>query len=202
MKYIMRIDELYKKTYISASDKLKKYHPKRSEKLKLHAKNIGLSAKIDRIYPDKFDFNNVGSYEFRHKLQDDEYFYIVEISDRDPSRSNPYLNLDIKFISNYDNYIFIHLNMGRANHPLASSGEPTKFTPDRFKMSILKHKTELARHFLFRSRKEASSFKKFISEYIEDNLPDLYDQFRKISLNRFYTTLESPLNPDSYWEKD
>lgn len=63
MKHLKRISELYKSTYLKASDKLLyKSHPTRSKNIKYWAEEKGQSefskVNIDRIYPHAFIFSN------------------------------------------------------------------------------------------------------------------------------------------------
>ena len=64
MKYLKTLNELFKSTYLSASNKIKSRHKSRAEKLIKHAAEMGKDTPHERIWHHRFIFPESLENEF------------------------------------------------------------------------------------------------------------------------------------------
>lgn len=183
MKYIKRIDELQKSTYVSAAKKLKNRHRGRSEDLIKYAREKGEPKKIDRIYPHIFKFTNKSVGRFSDELHPDENFFISNIKHlglQQFTRKTGY-EYYITFESNYNNKIMIRLVVFKDGEMFMKLNQITINDDIQIRPSD---------DFEFITRKDAFHFKRAICETIEDESPDSEELeiFKSASINQMYTT--------------
>jgi hypothetical protein len=98
MKHLKTINELLKSTYLSAANKLKYSHGKRSKEIIDWASKKGTNKTFDRIYPYQFIFDN---------SQEGEYYSIVSYDYKQVNEGNRmtmwYLHFNIHMKSNWGN---------------------------------------------------------------------------------------------------
>ena len=182
MKQIMTF-ELYKSTYMSAADKLEYGHKKRSEELKKHAAEKGISAfagnqGFDRIYGHPFIFEN----QFPHREHFLGKFFITGFEDHvyGSYRLN-YHGVKAIMQSDYGKTIRIEFVTGPNNHFSLDLEYPNEKTGSHIE----------EKNFKFQNRKDAVEFRKFIFELVEDGEledGDEYFNLDTMSINKLYTT--------------
>lgn len=178
MKHLRSISELYKSTYLSASDKLKrKSHPTRAKDIKDWAEEVGQSefskVDVDRIYPHAFIFTN-------HKKVRESYlkdyllgkFYIIDA------------NKSTKFRSEFD---AITVTMMNDWGQMATIDIVWMRDGGQFRSMRLECPGDEINSFEFDRRVDARHFLKFIKEWIEDN-PELEFEDLEVSINDLYYT--------------
>ena len=98
MKHLKTINELFKSTYLSAANKLKYGHGKRSRDIIDWASKSGTNVTFDRIYPHQFIFDD---------SQEGEYYSIVSYDYKQVNEGNRtnmwYLHFNIHMKSNWGN---------------------------------------------------------------------------------------------------
>ena len=184
MKQIMTF-ELYKSTYMSAADKLGYGHTKRSEELKKHAAERGISAfagkeGFDRIYGHPFIFEN------HSKLKNKEdflgKFFITGFEDHVYGTYRPnYHGVKVIMQSDYGKKIKVELVVGPENHLHIDL---------EYDFDGGKKATEVDR-FSFENRKDAIELRKFIFELVEDGeleRGDTWFNLETMPINKLYTT--------------
>ena len=186
MKHLKTINELNKKTYISAANKLKQDHPDRAEELRNWAIVAGIPEDNERICPNRYNFQH---REINKKdVMPDEYFSLVDIKNEDINYRNDnksVVKFGVDFKSNYGTKVKLVISLddtGDITNFYSSSGYESNY------------------QFKFRSRKDARAFKKFLYEYVEDCINDGDEYFeeceadliKNIRLNSLYTTAEDP----------
>ena len=180
MKHLKTINELFKSTYLSASNKIKRRHKSRAEELIKHAAKMGEDTPHERVWPFRFIFPNSLENEFYSiqsvKLRDSGYFCLVTAN----------------FVSNYGNKKEMVLRFDL-------------IVPEFVKKSIHMYKsceTSNDGNFYFRydlsegfihedtkiARKNALEFYKFFLEYWEDELSEDYNEFTldNFTVNNLY----------------
>lgn len=187
MKHIKHINELLKSTYKSASDKLKKQHPTRAEKLIKHADEKGSSEfsrfDLDRDFPHPFEFNNSDLLDVKEHLLGK--FYIVSAKEKTDMRSG-YWGVDVRMLNDWGQSVSIIFTWGpeewfklKITFGPYSDGKSGPFSDG---------KLSYERGFLFNNRKDALAFKKYLSEkYEEDELLFNIDP-SSFSTNKFYSS--------------
>jgi hypothetical protein len=178
MKYIKKIDELYKSTLLSAHNKLKYKHPHRANKLKKWADESGKSdlskLDIDRIFPYGFALHDNASV---NDIKNDflSTFYIIGI---ESVENDSYLYITVCMMNDYGQNIKLVVKLYARDYSIHEF--------------YVKWGRENERQFLFERRKDAVQFRKFI---LEDGLSELGMDNRKdiiskvLVINRLYTTI-------------
>jgi len=184
MKQIMTF-ELYKSTYMSAADKLEQGHKKRSDELKKHAAEKGISAfagngGFDRIYGHPFVFENHSSLKNREDFLGK--FFITGFEDHVYGTYRPnYHGVKVIMQSDYGKKIRVELVVGPENH----------FNIDlEYDFEGSSKATEI-KSFRFENRKDAIELRKFIFELVEDGeleRGDTWFNFETMPINKLYTT--------------
>jgi hypothetical protein len=177
--------ELYKSTYMSAADKLEHGHKKRSEELKKHAAQSGISAfagkeGFDRIYGHAFVLENHSKLKHREDFLGK--FFITSFEDHVYGTYRPnYHGVKVIMQSDYGKKIKVELVVGPENH----------FNIDlEYDFDGGKKATEVS-GFRFENRKDAIEFRKFIFELAEDGeleRGDTWFNLDTMPINKFYTT--------------
>lgn len=178
MRYIMKLDELYKKTYISASNKLEPNHKERSQKLIDWASEKGLPAKFDRECSHKFEFCKYIGNKYDPKLYG--YFFITGI--KESTNASSLLVYDVFLHSDYDNDVKISVFLDKGDdHPtelymkfyiLYSSDEQDRWSDN-------------SKIFRFENRKDAMEFKKYLCDFLKD---ERGIDASKVPINSMFTT--------------
>jgi hypothetical protein len=184
MKQIMTF-ELYKSTYMSAADKLEQGHKKRSEELKKHAAESGISAfagkgGFDRIYGYPFIFQNHPSLKNRGDFLGK--FFITGFEDHVyGSYREGYHGVKVIMKSDYGKTIRLEFCMGPENYSRVDL---------EYDFGGGSKATEIP-NFKFENRKDALQFRKFILEMVEDDeLEDGSEYFNldTMQINKLYST--------------
>jgi hypothetical protein len=186
MKQIMTF-ELYKSTYMSAADKLEQGHKKRSEELKKHAAEKGISAfagkeGFDRIYGHPFVFQN----QFPHREKFLGKFFITDFKNQLYGRYNQsYHGIGVIMKSDYGNTIQVDVVTCPDKEWVKMDLEYQMGNSDR---------TTEEKNFLFENRKDALEFRKAVLEYVEDELYDYeeaseYFNLKTMPINKLYKTV-------------
>ena len=172
MKHLMKINELFKSTYLSASKELGSRHQPRVDKLISWAGKRGEDNKQERVYSHRFIFD--GSYE-------NEYFFITSISHSIDKRV---LSVSFGMKSNWDRDKRIYLNFDILN-PGTHRVEESYL---RLASSdIFENKDVVA------GRKNANHLLRCFNEYWRDELSGEDQEFedytiKGFSVNRLYKT--------------
>jgi hypothetical protein len=184
MKQIMTF-ELYKSTYMSAADKLEYGHKKRSEELKKHAAEKGISAfagnqGFDRIYGHPFVLENHSKLKNREDFLGK--FFITSFEDHVYGTYRPdYHGVKVIMQSDYGKKILVEFVTGPKNF----------FSLDlEYDFDEGKKATEV-KNFQFENRKDAIEFRKFIFELVEDGeleRGDTWFNYETMPVNKLYTT--------------
>jgi len=162
-------------------------HKKRSEELKKHAAEKGISAfagkeGFDRIYVHGFVFEN----QFPNRENLLGKFFITDFKDQLYGRYNRgYHGIGVVMKSDYGNTIqidvvtcpdkeWIKMDL---EYQIGNSGRPVE-----------------EKNFLFENRKDALEFRKAVLEYVEDELYDYdeasdYFNLRTMPINKLYKTV-------------
>jgi len=186
MKKLMKF-ELYKSTYMSAADNLEQGHKKRSEELKKHAAEKGISAfagkeGFDRIYGHPFVFQN----QFPNREKFLGKFFITDFKDQLYGRYNQsYHGIGVVMKSDYGNTIQIDV--------VTSPDKEWVKMDLQYQIGNSDRTTE-EKNFLFENRKDALEFRKSLLEYVEDELYDYdeaseYFNLKTIPINKLYKTV-------------
>jgi len=170
MKYLLRIDELYKSTYRRASDKLRGKHKKRSDEIIKWAEERGESElkkpDVEREYPYPFLFNNKSLEDAKHNFLGK--FYITNYKSG-PYGSNPHARiLEIDMIGDWGQKVSIKLTIFYPSYAI-------------LRMSI-SYGDKYERDFLFDNRKDAIQFRKYLIEQDKEAA--------KLKINSIYTSNE------------
>ncbi len=168
MKYLLKIDELYKSTYKSAADKLRGKHQKRSSDIMNWAEEKGESElkkkHIERDYPHAFTFTD----DNLSKVYLGKFYITGGTKEKASTWSIPASQIRVTMMGEWGQEITMSLfvyddDIRTANHKMSVSG----------KYSV--------NDFLFNNRKDALEFKK----YIVQNIDEMYS---KLSVNDLYST--------------
>jgi len=181
MKHLKKIDELFKSTYKSAADKLKRKHPMRSKIIMNWAEEKGDSElkkfHIDRQWPHKFEFDNESLVDIK-----DDYFLgsfsIIEFSK--PSLRQGYEGVFVEMINDWGQRLMIRVSWSYLEY------ENWFNMKINFDYSNGKYQGE--RDFEFNNRKDAIQFKKYLIEIYENDEIHLNKSPRDISINSLYRT--------------
>jgi hypothetical protein len=194
MKQIMTF-ELYKSTYMSAADKLEQGHKKRSEELKKHAVERGISAftskeGFDRIYPHPFVFENHSKLKDREDFLGE--FFITGFEDHVYGTYRPdYHGVKVIMQSDYGKKILVEFVTGPKIIFLPASMPKNFFSLDlEYDFEGGSKATEI-KSFRFENRKDAMEFRKFIFELAEDGELERGDTFFNLDtmpINKLYST--------------
>jgi hypothetical protein len=179
MKHLKTINELFKSTYLSASNKIRSRHKSRAEELIKHAAKMGKDTPHERVWPFRFIFPN---------SLENEFYSIQSVEQID--RGN-FCLINTHFVSNYGN-----------------KKEMTKrfdlYVPKSAKSIHMYKNCEISKdeNFYFRyhpgegfihkdtkiARKNALEFYKFFLEYWEDELSEEYNEFTldNFTVNNLY----------------
>jgi hypothetical protein len=168
MKYLKKIDELYKSTYKSAADKLLRKHKKRSEDIMKWAGERGESElkkkDVEREYPHAFSFTN-------KDLEDLNLLGKFFITDSYCVEENGYImpatNISINMISEWGLKINLELVIENETYELL-----------RFK---IKFNNKYERKFLFNNRKDAIELRRYLIQNVDE-------EFTKLRINDIYTS--------------
>ena len=173
MKHLKTINELFKSTYLSASNKIKRRHKSRAEELIKHAAKMGKDTPHERVWPFRFIFPN---------SLENEFYSIQSVEKR---MAGHFCLITTHFVSNYGNK--------------KEMGHRFDFYVPKFVKSPLSPVNQMYRNceiskdenFYFRydpgdgfthddkkiARKNALEFYKFFLEYWEDELSEEYPNF-------------------------
>jgi hypothetical protein len=169
MKYLKTLNELFKSTYLSASDKIKSRHKSRAEELIKHAAEMGKDTPHERIWHHRFIFPESLENEF----------YSIQSVEED-GRSHFCLVIT-NFVSNYGKsrrmehqFDFYVPKSVKVNEPLYQFCETSKDENFYFRYipsdGFVHEDSKIA-------RKNALEFYNFFLEYWEDELSEKYDDF-------------------------
>ena len=180
--------ELYKSTYMSAADKLEDYHKTRSEELKKHAAEKGISA----FRGDSDEFQSIYGYPFifenHSKLKSLRTFlgkfFITGFEDQVYGRYRAgYHGVGVIMKSDYGKEIIVELCVGSSNNHCSMS---LQYKDGRGSTYDGKINT-----FNFENRKDALQFRKFILELAKDGElvdGDEYFTLDAMPINKLYST--------------
>lgn len=202
MKYLKKINELYKSTYMSAADKLDysgKGHSYRADKIREYGKEKGLPQSVDRISAHRFSIRfNRTDYMDQH---DNEYYSLVKVFNQnsDPFSKKMYKYLGFDFISNYNKKIRLYLGFipnekfaklleddNRTSNPKGTDGEYDG-------VIIWEVDNGKSQYYRFKDRKDAVQIKKAAVEFIQEtdansSNSDLSDILRSLGYQPYYGT--------------
>lgn len=172
MKYLLRLDELYKSTYRRASDKLRGRHKKRSDEIIKWAEERGESElkkpDIEREYPHPFLFNNKSLEDTKQNFLGKFYIISYKIGPY-RSGSNPHARtIEIDMIGDWGQKVIIKLTIFYPSYAI-------------LRMSI-SYGDKYERDFLFDNRKDAIQFRKYLIEQDKEAA--------KLKINSIYTSNE------------
>ena len=181
MKHLQKIDELFKSTYKSAADRLKRKHPVRAKNIMDWAAEKGESelkkSHIERQWPHKFEFNNDSLADLKN-----EYFLgsFSIIGCRRPSYRQGYEGAGVEMLSDWGQKIEITVSWNIDDDR------------DWFSMKIYfnywNNKYQNERDFEFTNRRDAIQFKKYLIEMYDDGELNIQKDPRDISINSLYAT--------------
>ena len=179
MKHLKTINELFKSTYLSASNKIKRRHKSRAEELIKHAAKMGKDTPHERVWPFRFIFPD---------SLENEFYSIKSVEQID--RGN-FCLITTHFVSNYG-------SKKQMVHRF------DLVVPKSMKGNQMYKNCEISNdeNFYFRyepgdafthedtkiARKNALEFYKFFLEYWEDELSEEYDEFTldNFTVNNLY----------------
>jgi hypothetical protein len=179
--------ELYKSTYMSAADKLEDWHKTRSEELKKHAAESGISAfrgndEFQSIYGYPFIFQNHSKLNRLRQFLGK--FFITGFEDQVYGNYREgYHGVKVIMKSDYGKEINVELCVGSNNDFCAMT---LQYQDERGRTYDGKINT-----FRFENRKDASQFRKFILELVEDGEledGDEYFTLNTMPINKLYST--------------
>lgn len=160
MKHLQGFNELYKSTYLRASNALKqKEHKKRSEEIHKHAQEKGKDFQRERIYPHRFilDYDD----------EPGEYYFITEIEFHNTDRTISQNFLRVTMESNWGKkyQLYIHLNLSIHDENLYLIGSKVTLEGVRYR---------------FKGRKQAVHFLKAIRMFYEDEKSSITEKLLSI----------------------
>jgi hypothetical protein len=185
MKYLKHINELYKKTYSSAADKLKEKHPSRSAQLDKWAEEKGNPEMIDKDFYHPFTFISNPTIS---DMKDDKMwrgkFYIKGSEDKPSGWAQGYRGFNVFMTSEYG----MELNLQCAYSIYDQNYFAMKLSWDKYNRP----------NFTFDNRKDALEFRKYLVEDLskdlglEDYLVQVKDGKEipadRLSINKLYST--------------
>lgn len=183
MKHLKSINELYKKTYMSAASKLSALHPARSDRARKWADKSGIPARFDRDFAHEFRFDNYS------RLHGDIFlgkFSITRFEEVEGIYN--YGNIDIYFKSDYDNEIVIRFCYSTFTDRIWCG--MTLHTIEYNKEGEGKL-NEYSKFFVFNNRKDALAFRKYIVEDVAESCKNCDKKlltFERIPINVLYST--------------
>jgi hypothetical protein len=168
MKYLKTLNELFKSTYLSASDKIKSRHKSRAEKLIKHAAEMGKDTPHERLWPFRFIFPESLENEF----------YSIQSVEEDGR--NHFSLVIINFVSNYGksrrmvHRFDFYVPKPAKEYPLYRNCDTSK--DENFYFSYVPS-DGFVHEVPKIARKNALELYNFFLEYWEDELSEKYDDF-------------------------
>jgi hypothetical protein len=176
MKYLKTLNELFKSTYLSASNKIKSRHKSRAEKLIKHAAEMGKDTPHERIWHHRFIFPEFSNYDDR-SLENE--FYSIQSIEEDAR--DHFSLLITNFVSNYGrkwkmvlHFDFYVPKSVKVDFPLWRHCQTSK--DENFYFSYVPSQGFVHEDSKI-ARKNALEFYNFFLEYWEDELSEKYDDF-------------------------
>ena len=173
MKHLKTINELFKSTYISASDKLNRMnrHTGRAEELIKHAAEMGEDTPHERVWPFRFIFPN---------SLENEFYSIQSVKE---SRNDYDSFVQINFKSNYgkDKKMELHFHVYvshyfKQQNPQFQGSWTSQDDDCKYELNV-KSDTGFKHPDNRIARKNALELYKFFLEYWEDELSEEYNEF-------------------------